>query len=400
MLNIAKSADARHLLTLYLIAHHRLPAYNRVMHLLGISLLATSLFAMQVAIAAPRTKEVVGYVFVRDRAIKPGEIDASKLTRINYAFANLKNGEVVEGFSHDADNYALLTGLKATNSGLRVLASVGGWTWSGGFSDMALSAKSRAKFIESAVRFITKYKLDGIDIDWEYPGMAGAGNRFRVEDKQNFTALLGELRSRLDQEEKRIGRRLLITIAAGASEEYLAHVEMAVVSRSVDTVNLMSYDYYESSSDRLTGHHAPLHVSPGDPKGVSVEGSVRAFLKAGVPADKLVVGVPFYGHAWGSVRADRHGLFEPGGASNLQVTYQSVVNDLIKNGYSRHWDPVASAPYLYNASSRTFVSYEDAESIRAKAAFVNRLHLRGMMFWEYSGDDHETLLNAIAAGMR
>ncbi len=141
----------------------------------------------------PKPKdEVIAYLFVKDRVIQPGEIAASKLTRVNYAFANLQNGRVVEGFAHDAENFAALNALKQVNPELQLLVSVGGWTWSGNFSDMALTMESRKAFIESAVQFIKRYNLDGLDIDWEFPGMIGDNNRFRAEDKQNYTSLLKE----------------------------------------------------------------------------------------------------------------------------------------------------------------------------------------------------------------
>ncbi|WP_433982858.1 glycosyl hydrolase family 18 protein [Tunturiibacter empetritectus] len=124
------------------------------------------------------------------------------MTRINYAFADLQNGKIVEGFAHDAENFAALNALKHANPSLTVLVSIGGWTWSGNFSDMSLTRQRRKIFIESAVQFIEKYELDGLDIDWEYPGMSGDNHRFRPEDKQNYTLLLKELRTRFNHEEE------------------------------------------------------------------------------------------------------------------------------------------------------------------------------------------------------
>ena len=122
---------------------------------------------------------VAAYVFAENRALTPGEIDAKKLTRVNYAFANIAEGRIVEGAPTDAANLAALTALKKDNPQLTVLVSVGGWLWSGRFSDAALTPASRAVFIDSVEAFITRYHLDGLDVDWEYPGMSGAGNTFR-----------------------------------------------------------------------------------------------------------------------------------------------------------------------------------------------------------------------------
>ena len=214
---------------------------------------------------APRTPvklEVTGYVFARGNALTPGQVDAKYLTRINYAFANIKDGRMVLGAPTDAQNFAQLTALRTANPRLTVLVSAGGWLWSQNFSDMALTAQTRRVFEDSVMEFLAQYDLDGLDIDWEYPGLPGAGHPYRAEDKQNFTALLKELRSRFDAESKRTGRRLYLTIAMGAGDDVLAHTEMRKVARYVDTVNLMTYDYYEAGSDPTTGHHAPLFADP------------------------------------------------------------------------------------------------------------------------------------------
>jgi chitinase len=360
--------------------------------------IATYCLAAQLLSAHDSGKEVIAYVFAQDRAIEAGEIDAGKLTRINYAFGNLLDGALVEGFAHDAGNFAVLNSLKRSNPRLRVLVSVGGWTWSGGFSDMALTEASRRKFIDSAAAFVEKYALDGVDIDWEYPGLPGMGNRFRPEDGENYTALLRELRRRFDGEEKRLGRRLFTSVATGASTSFLEHTAMSNVARYVDTVNLMSYDYYEPTDDRVTGHHAPLHTNPADPKAISAEASVKAYLAAGVPKNKLVLGVPFYGHAWSDVGGAANGLYQPGKAAHVDANYRSIPA-LLAAGYVRYWDPVSSAPFLYNSATRTFVSYEDTESVKLKAEYVVREKLRGVMFWEYHGDDRGALLGAIWTGL-
>ena len=194
---------------------------------------------------------VTGYVFPQDAVLQPGQIDAHALDRINYAFANIEDGRMVAGFAHDTENLALLTALKQQNPSLTVLISVGGWLWSTHFSDVALTEQSRQVFIQSAMDFINLHGLDGLDVDWEYPGMAGSSHAFRSEDKQNFTLLLKEIRVRFDKESARTHKRLYLTIAAGADSDYLYHTEMAKAQRYVDTVNLMTYDYYEAGSRRI-----------------------------------------------------------------------------------------------------------------------------------------------------
>ena len=132
--------------------------------------------ASPAAWAQPSGFAIIGYVFPRERELQPSEIDAAKLTHVNYAFANLKNGLLVEGFAKDAFNLRVLTGLRQANPDLRILVSVGGWTWSKGFSDMALTAEGRRRFCESAVAYVRRHDLDGVDVDWEYPGLPGDGD--------------------------------------------------------------------------------------------------------------------------------------------------------------------------------------------------------------------------------
>jgi chitinase len=350
--------------------------------------------------AKPQQKSIIAYVFVKDRIIAPDEVAATSLTRVNYAFANIVDGKIVQGFAHDRENFRVLNNLKKTNPHLEVLVSVGGWTWSSPFSDVALTATSRKIFIDSVVQFLRDNNLDGLDIDWEYPNSVGNGNIYRPEDKQNYTKLLKELRQRFNQEEKKSRHHWIISIAVGASADFISNTEMGKVQRYVDSVNLMSYDYYESSSDPATGHHAPLYTNPADPKRISANASVSLFEHAGVPASKLVLGVPFYGRAWADVSKTNHGLFQPGKKADVLADYNNIAGTLLNQGYVRYWDADSSAPYLYNTTARTFISYEDPGSIRLKCQYVLTHRLGGVMFWDYSGDtaDH-ALLNAINQGL-
>jgi chitinase len=342
---------------------------------------------------------IVAYVFPQDNPLREGEIAGRKLTRINYAFANIKNGRIVNGFGHDDENLAKLVALKQENPSLTVLVSVGGWLWSGAFSDMALTRQSRNIFIASVVDFVRSHQLDGLDIDWEYPGMPGATPHFRPEDKQTYTLLLKELRARFNQLEKELHRPLFVTIATGASQEFLDHTEMDKVQKYVDTINLMAYDYYEPGSGPITGHHAPLFANPADPEKASAANSVEEYEKAGVPAEKIVLGVPFYGHVWGQVPGTNHGLFQPGKeVPHSYAQYGAGPDAMLKNGFIRYWDPIAEAPYLYNAEKQIFMSYEDPESLALKCKYVLAHQLKGIMFWDYESDSSGALLDAVNDG--
>jgi chitinase len=365
---------------------------------MGLLVLAAPLAASPAkrVVRPPRLPQIIAYIFPRDRALQPGDVAVGKLTRINYAFANIQDGRIVTGSPVDEANFATLVGLKQQNPSLQVLVSVGGWTWSGNFSDMVLTRQSRRRFIDSVVEFVDRYKLDGLDVDWEYPGMTGNGNRFRPEDKRNFTLVLKELRARFDVEQRKLGHPLLLSFAAGSSSEFIAHTELGRVQRYVDTVNMMAYDYYEPGSDKISGNHAPLYTDPADPKRASADQSVQEFERAGVPPRKLVLGVPFYGHVWGDVPPTDHGLFQPGVAvPNAFANYGNIVTGMLNQGFTRYWDAAASVPYLYSEQKREFVSYEDTESLALKCAYIRRKGLGGVMFWDYTGDPSGALLNTI-----
>jgi len=350
--------------------------------------------------AAPHenSRIIVGYIFPQHSTLAAGQVDAHSVTRFNYAFANIAEGRMVAGYPEDAANIAFVAALRKQSPSLTVLISVGGWLWSGGFSDMALTGESRARFIDSVMDFIKHYDLDGLDVDWEYPGEPGAGHTFRSEDRQDYTALLKELRERFDAATKKSGKKLYLTIAAGASNDFLAHTDMAQVARYVDTVNVMAYDYYEPGSDPTTGHSAPLYTNPRDPHKDSADASVKAFEAAGVPANKIVLGMPFYGHVWSSVTDSEHGLYEPGKpGSPGSAPFNVIESTMLGHGFTRYWDSISQVPWLFNAGTRTFVSYEDEQSIKGKCRYVIDGKLAGMMFWELEDDPEGKLLNVLDA---
>ena len=347
--------------------------------------------------AAPAAKPVIiGYLFPGSELIVPSDIAAEKLTHINYAFADVKDGRVVEGFGRDAENFKLLADLRRQHPHLQILISVGGWTWSGNFSDAALTSESRHRFTDSAIEFVRRHGLDGVDIDWEYPGLRGNDNVHRPEDKRNFTAMMIDLRQALDAEGRRQNRRYLLTLAAGAFPDFVGQTEMDKVQAVVDFVNLMAYDF--RTSDPIAGHHANLYLHPADDKKLSVDSAVRDFIAAGVPAAKIVVGIPFYGRAWTDIQGEGTGLYQPGSrpTDRIETKYGPMSTTLIdRAGFVRMWDGQAQAPYLWNKETRTFISYEDPESLRLKGAYILEKGLAGAMFWEYYNDRTGVLLHTL-----
>lgn len=344
-----------------------------------------------------KEKVVIAYVFVRDNLVKPENIAVEKLTHINYAFADVQDGVIKKGFEKDEENFKILNSLKERNPDLKILISVGGWTWSGNFSDMALTEESRNKFAKSAVEFVRKYKLDGVDIDWEYPGLPGIGNPHRPEDKENFTLLLKAIREELDKYEKQDNKHYLTTIAAGAFDKFVNATDMGEAAKYLDFVNLMTYDFCEAEMDSIASHHTCLYTNPQAPKNRSTHHAVQIFHEAGVPLHKIVIGSAFYGRSWGEVASENNGLFQTGEPVRINSSYKSIRSELTGDGgFQRYWDDVAKAPYLYSDSAKIFISYDDTVSVKLKCDYINENKLRGIMFWEYHGDYQNELLNVMS----
>ncbi|AZK48256.1 glycosyl hydrolase family 18 protein [Paenibacillus lentus] len=386
------------------------------------------------------------------------DIDASKVTHINYAFAdicwngihgnpdptgpnpvtwscqdevgaiNVPNGTIVLGdpwidaqkaFPGDTwdkplkGNIGQLIKLKQENPGLKTIISVGGWSWSNRFSDVAASAETRETFANSAVDFLRKYQFDGVDLDWEYPVSGGlAGNSVRPADKQNYTLLLQKVREKLDAAGAQDGKAYLLTIASGASPSFAQNTELANIAAIVDWINIMTYDF-NGGWQTVSAHNAPLYYDPaaasaGIPNAATFNGAagVQGHLDAGVPASKIVLGMPFYGRGWANCASGDNGQYQScSGVSN--GTWESGIFDfsdleanyINKNGYTRHWNDIAKVPYLYNPSSRIYISYDDIESFGHKTSFIKDKGLGGAMFWEFSGDRNKTLLNKLAGDL-
>ncbi len=351
---------------------------------------------------------VVAYV-AGYRSFDFSTIDASRLTHINYAFVNIRGGEVIfdttkiDGKALTTKDLVKLNDLKKANPELQILASAGGWSWSGGFSDAALTPESRKKFAESCFRLVQRYKLDGIDLDWEYPNQSGAGNTFRPDDVHNFTLMLKAVREELDQKAKAdgSGKHYLLTIATGADQIYVQNTELGQIQAYVDFVNIMTYDFY-NGWHKTTGHHSNyLPSAHPELDQNSAVNAVDLHLKAGVPANKINLGIPLYGRKWeGVTPSGDQVLFQKAETVGMGIDYVNFAADINQNGYKRFWDDMAKAPYLWNAEKRIFISYEDAQSIQCKMEYLKNKGLAGVMFWEYCADRNNELQKAIITGLR
>jgi chitinase len=344
---------------------------------------------------ASQKEIIVGYVPGFRGILDQLSIDANKLTHINYAFVDVQDSMAwLTNLETDTVNFRILNKLKEVNPDLKILISIGGWSWSSNFSDAVLTPDSRYKFAKTSVDIVADYDLDGVDIDWEYPGQIGDNNVFRPEDKQNYTLMFEAIRKELDELSKNTGKYYELTTAVGASYSYIEHTEMDKAVKYLDYVNLMTYDFYTSGDS--AGHHSNLYPPEDYDKDASAHKTFHLFVEAGVPADKLVMGLPFYGRSWIMKSADKHGINMPveGRARGGGYTYikDSLVN---KNGFVRYWDENAKAPYLFNSETNQLVTYDDEESVRLKCEYVIDNNMAGMMFWQYASDTNEYLLDAI-----
>jgi chitinase len=165
----------------------------------------------------------------------------------------------------------------------------------------------------------------------------------------------------------------------------------------MSSVNMMCYDWYEAAA-KNTGHDSPLFTSAEDPKHISIDAAVKMNLAAGVPKKKLVVGIPFYGRKWTGVEATNNGLWQPIPTRGADIVYGDVALLVNAPGFMRYWDTTAEAPYLYNSETKTFVTYNDAQAEASRTAYVKKMGLGGLMFWQYGGDPGNVLLDAIDAG--
>ncbi|WP_113924248.1 glycoside hydrolase family 18 protein [Cognataquiflexum aquatile] len=344
--------------------------------------------------------KIIGYI-AGWKGVDTTKIDATKLTHINYAFANVIDGKVIEGEGReqaDKENLAKLNSLKKSNPKLKIMISIGGWTWSKGFSDAVLTEDSRKIFTASAVDYLIRHDLDGLDFDWEYPAYPGDDNIYRAEDKENFILMLKSVREALDSLGALDNTHYLSTIASAGFKEYLDVNDLGEAQKYLDFINIMSYDFIVQSWRDTTGHHANLHTN--DPIGRSVEKAVNDHVAAGVPIEKLVMGIPFYGRSWTDVNPANNGLFQFGKGSK-GYPYSALFEMMKDSSFVRHWDENSKASYLWNEKEKIFVTFEDPESIFQKAEFIKKHKMGGAMFWEYNEDtDDHILLNALFESLK
>jgi chitinase len=371
-------------------------------------------------------REIVGYYpgwqwYDRNQLVRPATIDYFKYTILQYAFLNMDANGNLNVFDPWGDKNLLLGQINwsvapagydsaydlgnpdyhvpgtsladyAHDNNVKLLVSLGGWTLSSLFPGIAADETKRGNFAAQCALICELYDLDGVDIDWEYPGYAPHNGT--PADAANYTLLLQDIRNALDEMEVEMNRELLLTAAVGAAASHQSNYEWNNIVPLLDIINVMTYDFY-GSFDPLLNHNAPLYASAqGDPEFNCASSVERLINEYGVPADKITMGLPFYGRTQLSNSTPQ--LF---GQGNGQVDLQNFGQDegtplyyniLLADGYTNYWDEQASVPYAINPTNNSFLSYDDVQSITAKSQYIADMNLRGAIIWEITGDYIET----------
>lgn len=312
-----------------------------------------------------------------------------------------------------AGNFNQIAQLKKRHPQMKVLVALGGGEWSRFFSSGAATPAKRQALVASCIDHYLRGNLpmldghggkgaaagifDGIDLDWEHPG---------PNDKANFTLLLEEFRRQLDALGKESGKstpkHYVLTAAVNSTQEKMRYVDPGAYSRSLDWINLMTYDFKGAwKAKGPTGFQSNLYPDPasGDASPLSVDTGVRRFLDAGVPARKIVVGVPFYARGWSGVTATNNGLYQAakGPAQGFEEgaeQYSTIAARKLPGFYhpiTRQW---------WTFADGTFWTYDDPRVIREKADYTRQRGLGGMMSWSLDQDDAEFALSRAMLDVR
>ncbi|MGL5243645.1 MAG: glycoside hydrolase family 18 protein, partial [Sarcina sp.] len=275
----------------------------------------------------------------------------------------------------------------------KLLLSIGGWTKSYNFSEMASNVTYRKIFISSCINFLKNYPFfDGLDIDWEYP---------QAQDKTNFTILLKEIKQAFN--DNNMSNKLL-TIAVPAGKQNIINQDIKNYKNYVDLVNIMSYDYYGAWNSN-TNHHSPLYYNSNN-KDINalyfnVDSSVKSYLDGGIESNKLCIGSPLYSRGWKEVDFSsgiNEGLYSKGngapvgtwdepwdpGGQNPWYQLKKLEKDM---EWKKYYDNIAKAPYLVNKNKKYFLTYEDELALQEKCNYIISNKLAGLIIWEISGDD-------------
>ncbi|KAG1829140.1 glycoside hydrolase family 18 protein [Suillus variegatus] len=340
-------------------------------------------------------KYSVGYFVnwgIYGRKFPPSNIPVQDLTHILYAFADLRpdTGEVVlsdawadKDIHYPGDswndvgnnlygNFKAIYKLKQQNRHLKVLLSIGGWTYSPKFHPIVVNPALRANFVRSAVRLLEDYGLDGLDVDYEYPS-----NDYQA---RGYTDLLRELRVGLDQhaQMKGIYHRFLLTIAAPCGPDNYQKLHVREMDHYLDFWNMMAYDF-SGSWDSVANHQANIYGGP-----ISASQAIEWYSANGVPRSKMVLGIPLYGRSFMNTSGPGAPFSGIGPGSWEQGVYDYRALPL--PGTYVFQDDKALASWSHDYQKQEMVSFDNEHVGHWKGDWIRREGLRGSMFWELSGD--------------
>jgi len=336
-------------------------------------------------------------------------------------------------------NFNQLKQLKAKYPKLKIVASIGGWTYSKYFSDAAATDASRKKLVSSCIDMFIKGNLpvqggyggagtaagifDGFDLDWEYPGSPNGhvGNHYSAADKANFTKLAAEFRTELDAYgAANGGKHMLLTAALPSGQDKIANIETDKLGQYLDYANIMTYDMHGAwDATGPTNHQDPTYQSPSDPSNpitpgtekYSTDAAITAWttgdaaygIPGGFPAGKITMGYPLYYRGWTGVPAgSNHGLYQsatgPASARGISqvagTAYYKELTGIVDNSSTTFWDAASQSNYFYNGTE--FWTGLGSQGVQAKADYAHCHGLGGSMMYSLLDlDASATLFNKI-----
>jgi len=322
---------------------------------------------------------VIAYYTGRGTVIDSFPIE--NISHLIYSFAHLKGDSLHVRSAKDSALIAKMVTLKKRNPDLKVMIALGGWGGCANCSEVFNRDNGRKTFAKTTKALLDYFKADGIDLDWEYPGVLGfPGHKYTLDDKHNFTLLIKELREKL-------GAKAEISFAAGGTKNCIdSCFEWDKVMPLVNRVNVMTYDLV-SGYATVSGHHTPLFSTPQQE--LSADYAIKAITAYGVPANKIALGAAFYARIFENSTDANLGLYQPTKFVS-GVSFKNFKTQFTEeNGFKYYWDEVANAPYYYNTTTKRITTFDDPKSISLKTKYVMDKGLNGIMFWELSDDSYK-----------
>lgn len=319
--------------------------------------------------------------------------EIGKMTHLIWCFLHLQGDSLAPLDKAQEKVIRKMVGFKREHPELKVLLSFGGWGGCETCSEVFSREAGREKFARNMHALLKRTWTDGIDLDWEYPAVQGPpGHGFKPEDRRNFTLLVRALR-------KELGERYEVSFAVGGPQECLEKgFEWDSIMPIADRVHIMSYDLVHGYSES-TGHHTALFSTKE--QATSADAAVKWLVEHRVPKGKIVIGSAFYSRIFEVKDTKANGLYKPG--TFKRTIPWSAMDSSITNTKGWKWfrDPQAKAPYALNQTTREFLTGDDLESVKAKAAYVREQGLGGIMFWQLKDDKPKGgLLDAICTALR